>query len=184
MEKYEVVGDKKKHLDIAKVVAVIEAAIIVALIVALVACGKNKSSNGSQSASKSTDKMPKSTSSAQVYGVCAEDISKFNSIYTNGVIGTGDFKNRMKNVASDAMGRDGASDDPTCLFIDFKYQITAFNVDGAQKDYDKLKSLATRGQYPSNDLITISSMKDMQTDIDSINQSLKTDDDASQQGVG
>lgn len=40
MEKYEVVGDKKKHLDIAKVVAVIEAAIIVALIVALVACGK------------------------------------------------------------------------------------------------------------------------------------------------
>ena len=82
------------------------------------------------------------------------------------------------------LGRDGASDDPTCLFIDFKYQITAFNVDGAQKDYDKLKLLATRGQYPSNDLITISSMKDMQTDIDSINQSLKTDDDASQQGVG
>lgn len=182
MDNNVVVGDHRRRFDIVKVIAAAEAIAILGLVIALVA-----SRGGSSTVSQPTNSQKqssKSSSPAQTYGVCSDDITKFNNVYTDSEIGTDDFKNRMKSVANEAMRRDGAADDATCLFIDFKYQITAFNVDGAQKDYDKLKSLAAKGLYPSNDLTTISSMKDMQTDIDSINQSLKTDDDASRKGIG
>lgn len=122
-------------------------------------------------------KQPTESVAIKTQSVCnAQDIGKHNEYVAQLSVNENVQKERLANMQAQVdsiASRPGFENDPTCQFIGYAAAIVKGDAPSAQKYLNAVKALAVEGNFPSTDLVDLTSVESMSMRIKALDPNQK-----------